>query len=123
MRLLHNTSSYRTSVHRKPFVMATLYMLHIETSVLDVSKMVAIDRIRREHLKRFSKWVKCLCDAQCGREWNFVNEVGLSRERGDGRGECELVKLFDVKNSWKLMFKSEKVRRLEATRRVWEAVV
>jgi calcium-independent phospholipase A2-gamma len=121
MRLLHDTSDYRKSIHPKPFVMATLYMLHIE-QCLDIPKMTTVDRIRREHLKRSAKWVKCLCNANCGREWNFVNEVGLSRER-NGRGECDLVKLFDVNNSWKLMFKGDKVRKLAATRKVWEAVV
>jgi calcium-independent phospholipase A2-gamma len=119
--LLHDKSDVRNSIHRKPFVMATLYMLHIESCV-DVSKMVNIDRNRRELLKRFSKWVKCLCNGQCGREWNFVNDIGLSRER-HRRGDCDLLKLFDVKNSWKLMFQNDRVRKLEATRKVWEAVV
>ena len=119
--MLHNPSKYRESIHKKPFVMATLYMLHIE-SCLDIPKMVTIDQIRREILKRFSKWVPCECDRRCGRKWNFVNDIGLSRG-GNGNGDCDLVKLFDTNNSWKLMFKSDKVRKLVATRKTWEAVV
>jgi hypothetical protein len=100
--------------------MAVLYMLHIE-STLDIAKMTSIDPNRREMLKRFSKWVPCKCDACCGREWNFVNEVGLSRG-GNDDVECELLRLFKD-NKWKLVFKGDKVRKLEATRKVWEALM
>jgi len=98
--------------------MAILYMLHVESS-LDLTKMTNIDPNRREMLKRFSKWVPCKCDARCGREWNFVNEVGLSRG-GNGGDECDLPQLFDD-SKWKLVFKSDKVRKLDATRKAWEA--
>ncbi|KAF2850938.1 hypothetical protein T440DRAFT_395935, partial [Plenodomus tracheiphilus IPT5] len=117
-RLLRDRSDIRNSSHRKPFVMATLYMLHIETN-LEVSKMVDIDPDRRETLKRFAKWVPCQC--KCGRQWNFVNETGLSRS-GDKRRDCELSKLFDC-SSWMLVFRGDQVRKLEATRQLWEAVV
>ncbi|KAI8934854.1 hypothetical protein NX059_008532 [Plenodomus lindquistii] len=116
-RLLRDRSDIRNSSHRKPFVMATLYMLHIETN-LQIPKMVDVDPDRRETLKRFSKWVPCQCN--CGRQWNFVNETGLSRS-GDERRECELIKLFDC-SSWMLVLKGEQVRKLEATRQLWEAV-
>ena len=96
--------------------MAVLYMLHIE-SCLDVPRMI-IGPDRREVLKRFAKWVPCQCDGRCGREWNFVNEVGLSRG-GNTHHDCALLKLFES-NSW-LVFKSDKVRKLEATRNLWEA--
>jgi hypothetical protein len=119
-RLLRDKRDVRNSIHRKPFVMAVLYMLHIESS-LDVAKMSTIDPNRREMLKRFSKWVPCQCDARCGREWNFVNEVGLSRG-GNGGEDCDLLRLF-VDSKWKLMFKNDKVRKLEATRNIWEASV
>jgi calcium-independent phospholipase A2-gamma len=119
-RLLRDKRDVSNSIHRKPFVMAILYMLHVESS-LEMAKMTNIDPNRREMLKRFSKWVPCKCDARCGREWNFVNEVGLSRG-GNGGDECDLLKLFDD-SKWKLVFKSDKVRKLEATRKVWEASV
>ncbi|KAI4695276.1 uncharacterized protein J4E84_001901 [Alternaria hordeiaustralica] len=117
-RLLRDKRDVRNSIHRKPFVMAILYMLHVESS-LDLTKMTNIDPNRREMLKRFSKWVPCKCDARCGREWNFVNEVGLSRG-GNGGDECDLLQLFDD-SKWKLVFKSDKVRKLDATRKAWEA--
>lgn len=100
--------------------MAALYMLHIESS-LDVAKMTTIDPNRREMLKRFAKWVPCQCDARCGRDWNFVNEVGLSRGGIDGE-DCDLLKVFKCSN-WKLVFRSDKVRKLEATRKIWEAAL
>ncbi|KAH9875045.1 hypothetical protein J1614_004533 [Plenodomus biglobosus] len=117
-RLLRDKSDIRNSLHRKPFVMAVLYMLHIEKH-LEISKMVDVDPDRRETLKRFAKWVPCQC--KCGRQWNFVNEVGLSRS-GDSRRECELSKLFDC-SSWMLVFRGDQVRKLEATRQLWEAIV
>ena len=98
-RLLRDKRDVQNSIHRKPFVMAILYMIHIESS-LDVAKMTTIDPNRREMLKRFSKWVPCQCDARCGRDWNFVNEVGLSRG-GNGGEDCDLLKLFDD-SKWKL---------------------
>ncbi|KAF1993615.1 phospholipase [Amniculicola lignicola CBS 123094] len=120
MRLLHDNSDVRHSIHRKPFVMATLYMLHIE-SCLNIPK-IDVDKNRREILKRFSKWVECKCEGDCGRQWNFVNEIGLSRG-SNGRGKCDLLDLFDNKSSWKLVFKSDKVRKLQDTRKMWEVAV
>ncbi|KAE8845923.1 hypothetical protein PTNB73_01903 [Pyrenophora teres f. teres] len=119
MRMLRDTNNVRRSIHRKPFIMAVLYMLHLETSLPDISKMTIIEPNRREMLKRFVKWVPCQCEKKCGRQWNFVNEIGLSRGQTDD--ECDLVDLYNHGDSWKLVFKGAKVKRLEATRRLWEA--
>ncbi|KAI0581594.1 phospholipase [Pyrenophora tritici-repentis] len=120
MRMLRDTNNVRRSIHRKPFIMAVLYMLHLETSLPDVPKMTTIEPNRREMLKRFVKWVPCQCDKKCGRQWNFVNEIGLSRGQ-TGEDECDLVDLYNHSDSWKLVFKGAKVKRLEATRKLWEA--
>ncbi|KAF2707708.1 phospholipase [Pleomassaria siparia CBS 279.74] len=119
-RLLRDKSNVRNSIHPKPFVMAVIYMLHIE-SCLDVSRMVGIDPDQRETLKRFAKWVPCQCDRRCGREWNFANELGLSRS-GDSSFDCGLLKLF-ASGSFMMAFKGDKVHKLQATRRPWAAVV
>jgi hypothetical protein len=119
-RLLRDKSNVEKSVHRKPFVMAVLYMLHIETQV-EVSKMTRIAPNTREILKRFNKWVPCKCEKNCDREWNFVNEIGISKG-GNGREECDVQKLF-AGNMWMIGFQSDKVRKLEATRKSWEAVM
>jgi len=106
--------------------MAVLYMLHIE-SCLDVpkpqlaDKNVGVDFDRREALKRFAKWVPCQCDRPCGREWNFVNDIGLCR--GGEERECGVAKLFE-QASWLNNFADKEMRSLEETRMLWtEAVV
>ena len=97
-------------------------MLHLETSLPDTPKMTVIEPNRREMLKRFARWVQCQCDRKCGRQWNFVNEVGLSRGQ-TGEDGCDIVDLYGHSDSWKLVFKGAKVRKLEATRKLWEATV
>jgi hypothetical protein len=86
---------------------------------LDIPKMKQINMDQRETLKYFSKWVPCQCDGNCGRVWNFVNEIGLSRG-GNGSGECGLLKLFGS-STWMFAFRGDKLRKLEATRKRWEA--
>lgn len=81
--------------------------------------MATVDPDRREMLKRFAKWVPCQCD--CGRDWNFVNEVGLSRG-GDNRRDCDMIKLFET-GSWMMVFKTSKVRKLQAMRDLWDDAV
>jgi calcium-independent phospholipase A2-gamma len=100
--------------------MAVLYMLHIETS-LDVSRK-EVDTGQREKLKRFSKWVPCQCRQPCGREWNFVNEIGLSRG-GDDHTKCDFPGLIKKKGHWTVAFKTDQAKRLKTTRDMWLAAV
>jgi calcium-independent phospholipase A2-gamma len=103
--------------------MAVLYMLHLESSV-DVEKprrednAVGVDRNQREALKRFAKWVPCQCERACGRQWNFVNEIGMSRG-GEGR-ECGVLKLFE-RASWRNILANKEMGWLMETRKRWEA--
>ena len=65
-------------------VMAVLYQLHVETflhhgALFDDPRMVSIDTNRREALKRYENWVPCQCTRQCGKQWNFVNDIGLCK--------------------------------------------
>ena len=114
----------QTSIHPKPLVMAVLYMLHLESS-LDVAKprrednSVGVDRNRREALKRFAKWVPCQCERSCGREWNFVNEIGMCRGGKEGR-ECGVLKLFE-RASWRNLLANKEMAWLMETRERWEA--
>src|SRR5438034_386824 len=83
-RLLRDKSNVRDSVHSKSFVMAVLYMLHIESCFENVKPRltdgtIGVDPDRREALKRFAKWVPCQCDEGCRKEWNFANDIGLYR--------------------------------------------
>lgn len=119
-RLLRDKRDLSRSIHRKPFVMAVLYMLHIETR-LELSKR-EVDIEEREKLKRFAKWVPCQCRQHCGREWNFVNEIGLSRG-GDNDVKCDFPRLMENKKHWTVTFKTDQVKRLKATRDVWLARV
>lgn len=102
--------------------MAVFYMLHIE-SCLDVAKpqlangRVGVDGDRREALKRFAKWVPCQCHQPCGREWNFVNDIGLSRGGGIGR-KCAVARLFE-RPSWQNFLAAKEMGWLEETRGLW----
>ncbi|USP81106.1 hypothetical protein yc1106_08380 [Curvularia clavata] len=119
-RLLRDKRDLNESIHRKPFVMAVLYMLHIETKLELSAKKV--DNDEREKLKRFAKWVPCQCRQLCNREWNFVNEIGLSRG-GDENIKCDFPGLIENRNHWTVAFKADQVKRLKATREKWLAKV
>jgi hypothetical protein len=111
--------------------MAVLYMLHVESKLAlekprDNIGAVGVDAVKRELLKRFTNWVTCQCDAngRCGREWNFANEVGLSRKTRQSSGgglECKVLELFDGRK-WKASLGEKYVRCLENMREKWQAV-
>jgi calcium-independent phospholipase A2-gamma len=69
--------------------MAVLYMLHVETVLKDLEPP-RIDKGERETLKRFAKWVPCKCKKKCGKEWNFINDMGLFRG-GSAERKCGAV--------------------------------
>jgi len=105
--------------------MAAVYMLHVETTIgkEDRPKMSngseGVDMVRREVLKRFTKWVQCQCKHECGKEWNFVNEVGLCRpETSDNI--CGLVK-FLKRGSFMNALRPKELKAFEATKKAWEA--
>lgn len=100
--------------------MAVLYMLHIELSYKSKKPRlengeVGVDMIRREALKRFTKWVPCTCQLSCSNEWNFANDVGFSR--GDYAG-CKIEKVLD-KGTLPNMFKSKELNLLQAMHENW----
>lgn len=96
-RLLRNEPSPRSSIHNKAFVMAVLYMLHIERILKDPEtrqqgEALSSDPKRRENLKRYNKWVQCQCRSGgggCEKKWNFVNVVGLCRPLDSGKPGSE----------------------------------
>ncbi|KAE9378672.1 FabD/lysophospholipase-like protein [Stipitochalara longipes BDJ] len=84
LRLEQRGNLILNSQHPKAFVMAVLYMLHVEMCFKSVKPRledgeIGIDMSRREALKRFTKWVRCSCQASCKNEWNFANDTGISR--------------------------------------------
>lgn len=99
-------------------------MLHIETSahtrherpVLENGQM-GVDLKRREILKRFAKWVPCQCSGNCGKEWNFVNDVGLSRGGNDEK--CRVHKLLQGHMAKVVMASKSRLKELEDTKRIW----
>lgn len=119
-RLLRDKRNMRESTHHKPFVMAVLYMLHIET-ILELSRK-EVDADQREKLKRFDKWVPCQCRQLCCRQWNFVNEIGLSKGGDDGI-KCDFPGLIKKREHWTIAFKTDQTKRLKATRDMWLAKV
>jgi len=105
--------------------MAVLYMLHVESRPEApkpqlANKVVGIDPLRREALKRFAKWVPCQCDRACGREWNFANEIGL--QRGGNGSKCSVARLFE-RSEWRNWYVSKEMNWLQEMRRKWEDAV
>ncbi|KAK5698262.1 hypothetical protein LTR97_007223 [Elasticomyces elasticus] len=94
VRLLHDDSdNVLNTQHSVPFVMAVLYMLHVEQFWPDKNpgELDAAGSDRREALKRYNRWVPCRCKVDCGREWNFANDIGLSKG-GNSKKTCDVNK-------------------------------
>ncbi|GAB1743962.1 hypothetical protein NU219Hw_g1005t2 [Hortaea werneckii] len=90
----HLKADVAGSKHPVSFVLAVLYMLHAEC-ICNLRPPEDLDgggatEDRREALKRFDHWTPCQCKRRCGREWNFVNDLGLSRGGGDPGQECDM---------------------------------
>ena len=124
-RLLRDNTSVQGSVHPKGFVMATLYMLHIEryspgeTPKGENKTSGAVHPQRRELLKRYGNWVECQCHHRCGVEWNFANDFGLHRGQ-NGEQKCAMIELFQ-KTTLTLSFRlKERETLLDKTRVRWE---
>jgi calcium-independent phospholipase A2-gamma len=61
-----------------------------------------IDMDEREMLMRFAKWVPCRCNEKCGKEWNFINDVGLFRG-GSADQKCGVEKYLQKGSLWNLL--------------------
>ncbi|KAH8595438.1 hypothetical protein B0O99DRAFT_741269 [Bisporella sp. PMI_857] len=81
---------FLNTIYSKFFDMVVLYMLHIELCIKNKMPVLkngetGIDMDRREALKRFTKWVPCICQASSQipyrNEWNFANDTGLSKRK------------------------------------------
>ncbi|KAL8735151.1 MAG: hypothetical protein Q9166_001027 [cf. Caloplaca sp. 2 TL-2023] len=86
------------STHPKSFVLAILYMLHLEQSLKlrassdDAKTQVKISGKRLDILTRFDLWIGCRCSLGCSKEWNFVNKIGMYRPLGEQTPPCEAVR-------------------------------
>lgn len=88
-RLLRNPlAPLENKPHPKGFIVAILYMLHIESHFEDRKPKgrdprhpdkVVLSAERRELCKSFGFWAPCQCGNGCGRKWTFVNKVGISK--------------------------------------------
>lgn len=95
--------------------MATLYMLHVESSKQNGKP----PDLKRESLKRFDKWVPCQCTKKCGKEWNFINLNGLSR---GGRRDLQCgIERFMTLNIVLQSFNRKELEGLEKMRAEWDA--
>jgi calcium-independent phospholipase A2-gamma len=95
-------------------------MLHVEACFKSVKPRlddgeIGVDVSRREALKRFTKWVPCICQVSCKNEWNFANDIGLSR---GGHVGCKIEKLLG-QGALPNLFKSKELNLLEALHRSW----
>jgi calcium-independent phospholipase A2-gamma len=122
-RLLRDKASrISTSSHPKGFVMAVLYMLHIERDNQDRrpkdehGRTGLVSAQRRELLKRYGNWVPCQCGRLCGRDWNFANDVGIYRG-GQANRTCGIARLLEASVMDLLL--SKKPELWEKTRQAW----
>ncbi|KAH6723597.1 acyl transferase/acyl hydrolase/lysophospholipase [Leptodontidium sp. MPI-SDFR-AT-0119] len=111
------------TAHPKAFVMAVLYMLHVEHSFGSMKPKlpdgeIGVEKDKREALKRFTKWVPCKCQELCRNEWNFANEVGLSRGNDE---KCRITK-FLAQGVLQNMFRSKELGWLNAMHDRWKGV-
>lgn len=100
--------------------MAVLYMLHVEVCFKSVKPRldngeIGIDMGRREALKRFPKWVSCICQDSCKNEWNFANDIGFSRGGDVG---CKVEKLLG-RGTLPNLFKSRELKLLKVMHASW----
>jgi calcium-independent phospholipase A2-gamma len=100
--------------------MAVLYMLHVEVCFKSVKPRldngeIGIDAGKREVLKRFTKWVPCVCQVSCKNEWNFANEIGFSR---GGDAGCGIERLLG-QGALPGLFRSRELGLLKAMHASW----
>ncbi|KAL8705252.1 MAG: hypothetical protein Q9201_001631 [Fulgogasparrea decipioides] len=81
--------------HRKAFVLAVLYMLHLENYHKSETpqgcneQQGKVTDKRANMLTRFDLWIKCHCSTDCCKEWNFVNKLGMFRPREEQTPPCK----------------------------------
>ncbi|KAL8816608.1 MAG: hypothetical protein Q9223_004413 [Gallowayella weberi] len=73
----------------KPMVLAILYMLHLEQ--FSTKKQNTITDERFNILTRFDLWIGCRCSQTCGKQWNFVNRIGMYRPLDVQTSACKAV--------------------------------
>ena len=89
-------------------VMAVLFMLHIN-HIFGIAPPETISTGRFACLKRFDDWVKCACDRNCGRAWNFADDIGLEKPwRQDA-----IYQSCDVANYIRLTSNRKQVTRVQ----------
>lgn len=100
-RLLTSPSAdVRKTSHPRPFVLAVLYMLHIERfsserPTGDNGLAGEVKGKRREILKRYDVWVPCICRTKCQNEWNFASDRGTYRSISGGISKCKIAPLVE----------------------------
>lgn len=123
-RLLSSpTKDVRKTSHPKPFVLAILYMLHIENFCSDrprgdKDQLGEVKAQRREILKRYDKWVYCNCRTDCPNEWNFADDVGMYRSRAKNGGKCKVVQVVEGHRK-----KSSIFSRKDGDLRLWKSLL
>ena len=124
-RLLRDKTKLRDSYHPKGFVMAVLYMLHIEKyfpseQPQDEDRVFgAVHPERRELLKRYGNWVGCQCNLGCGMEWNFANDIGMHRGES-GKQKCAMFDAFKDRPFRNILDWKEQEALLHNTRVRWQ---
>ena len=101
------------TAHSKPYILAILYMLHLEhyhmserPSGCESQEDEKVTNERANVLTGFDLWIRCCCQKQCVKQWNFVNKVGIYRPPDEQNPQCKAVK------AWKGMTDSKCLRHM-----------
>ena len=89
------------TAHPRSFVLAVLYMLHIERFLNerprgDNEQPGEVKAKRREILKRYDVWVSCTCCRKCPSQSNFANDLGMCRAGFEGNDKCRVARIVST---------------------------
>ncbi|KAK5692224.1 hypothetical protein LTR17_025465 [Elasticomyces elasticus] len=123
-RLLYDGEDDVSSTqHCVSFVMAVLYMLHLERFWPEqhpgALNLPGDDR--RETLKRYNRWIPCQCKSECCKEWNFANDIGLCKG-GTTAKICDVERYLDSTSVLTAWFSNTTRTTLSSMKKEWAAV-
>ncbi|KAL9112428.1 MAG: hypothetical protein Q9227_003270 [Pyrenula ochraceoflavens] len=100
----------------KGLTLSLIFMLHLRSTINSWSPENVSER-RRRILRRAGEWVECSCG--CARRWNFVNDLGMYRPRGETT-RCKGIELREAGKLRKKFFSKEGRKVDEKNREAWK---
>lgn len=117
----------RKTSHSKPFVLAVLYMLHVERFSSerprgDNGLAGEVKAKRREIIKRYDVWIPCSCRKKCLNEWNFASDQGIYRSASRNVSKCNIAQLVEDYKDYSSFFGLSQSRQARDMK-TWKALL